>query len=58
MMRLWQIPPSVGRADISPTRGEINPGLAFEQDLSTAISTLVGEMSDRTEWGATRSIPS
>jgi cobaltochelatase CobN len=37
--------PSVGRADISPTRGEIN----MTREVATAISPLVGEMSDRTE---------
>jgi cobaltochelatase CobN len=39
--------PLVGRADISPTRGEIN----MTREVATAISPLVGEMSDRTKGG-------
>ncbi len=49
-------PPSVGLADISPSRGEINPSPVFERDLSTAISPLEGEMSDRTEGGTTHPV--
>ncbi|PZM13005.1 cobaltochelatase subunit CobN [Rhizobium tubonense] len=46
-------PPSVGPADISPTRGEIN----VTQPSAPAISPLVGEMPDRAEGGASPSAP-
>ncbi len=48
---IGDLAPSVGLADISPTRGEINPGPIAGRKLTPSISPLVGEMSDRTEGG-------
>jgi hypothetical protein len=60
----FALPPSVARGDISPTRGEIGPLHQWSGKSATSaigsdknegvISPLVGEMSGRTEGGATR----